>query len=279
VTTPGRQAAIELLCESAFIAGVGPSLTWREWLDINREAIERVLAEQPREERETQDLERVPSDDAVVPSDACKQGAPRLNGPSGSPTRRFDDCAMEVARDAIGNLAGNHHATTCDCYEVAVRAYLSAAEQPRGEEERLRAELCRLFIDGDQWHQDGPEYRLVNLLEALEVVPDTGDWHAEVKSLLTRLLAALPNRKPLKPNRSAADQLAALTTERHRTQVAEGERDEARAKVELLREALLKAVGAIESLLCAYKPDARRREAEALLAQFHAASQEETMDR
>jgi len=65
------------------------------------------------------------------------------------------------------------------------------------------------------------DYHIANLKEALEVVPDTGDWHGELSSVLHALHELLPDGysqyqgvgKGRQPNQSAEQQRDRLRLE------------------------------------------------------------------
>lgn len=88
-------------------------------------------------------------------------------------------------------------------------------------------------------------YRVSNLLEALKVAPDTGDWHAEWRMMLQELC---PEHAAYPPNVSAADQRLriqqpikdsfAIKLERRSREIKEGQE-----LADELREARDQAVG------------------------------------
>jgi hypothetical protein len=89
------------------------------------------------------------------------------------------------------------------------------AQQKALRDEGLRGQLIAYFMDVGI-----ADYHIANLVEALKVAPDTGDWHGELRGLLHECSRLLPEGSPeyggtgqhRKPNVPADEQLSRLTT-------------------------------------------------------------------
>jgi hypothetical protein len=95
--------------------------------------------------------------------------------------------------------------------ESSARRRYEFADEPRGAPPQ-RAPLLDSYpprrVQGSYWHPDIPlsPYEAVNLLEALKVVKDTGDWHGQLRSRCQEVLRVYGDDRP--PNASAEDMRA-----------------------------------------------------------------------